>query len=99
MYQWPSAKERIQGIQKILGLFCKERQEFREFKEWEIKLKSEKPIVFELTLDNLTKEITDEEISTTEDHILWTQFIVSKTKEELLLRAFERILSQKFGLE
>ena len=96
MYKWPSEYERIRGIGTIFDLFCKEQHEIYGFKKWGIKLKSETPVVFEITLDNLTREISDEEISDMQTHILFTQFIVSKTREELMYKTLATILPEKF---
>ncbi|WP_127491356.1 hypothetical protein [Paenibacillus glycanilyticus] len=99
MYQWSNKEEKIQGIQTILNLFFSEFQEFYGINNWELKFKSVNPIIFELTVDNLTKVITEEEISDTEQHILFTQFIVTRTKEELLYKALDKILIEKFELK
>lgn len=98
MDRWETQSEKLKGIYESFEVFRKERNKMNGSEKWDLKTISNTPLVLEVEFNGEAKEITSEEMDEKEMHILFTQFIVSRTKEELLFKTIAQIIYEKFDL-
>jgi hypothetical protein len=99
MQVWTNASEKLKEIYVLFEIFSEERNKNNDSEKWNLKTISEHPLVLEIDFNGVTHEITDDELAEKETDILFTQFLKSKTKEELLFKMISQIIFEKFELK